>query len=201
MITTIILDIGMVLANFCWKEHIETWGLGEEIIDRVGKATVLGPYWGDLDRGVMSDEELKEHCCNLDTEMRPYIERFFQEREFLVEEFDYALDLVKTLKAQGYQVLLLSNYSDLGFSYVKQKFKFYPHVDGGVISYEVKHIKPEPEIYEALIDKYQFDPTKAVFLDDCLPNLEAAKKFGIHTIHFTGLEDAMGKLGQLGIEL
>ena len=40
MITTIIFDIGNVLADFSWKEHYESFGYDEEMVERIAKATV-----------------------------------------------------------------------------------------------------------------------------------------------------------------
>ena len=37
------------------------------------------------------------------------------------------------------------------------RLSFLPLVDGGVISYEVQMVKPEPDIYKALLEKYQFE--------------------------------------------
>ena len=58
MITTIIFDIGNVLADFSWKEHYESFGYDEEMVERIAKATVKNPVWNEYDRGVMSTEEI-----------------------------------------------------------------------------------------------------------------------------------------------
>jgi putative hydrolase of the HAD superfamily len=82
-----------------------------------------------------------------------------------------------------------------------ENFKFYKHVDGGVISYEVKHIKPEPEIYEDIIRKYNINPEEAVFLDDIQANLDGAKAFGFHTVLVSGYEKALADLRELGVRV
>ena len=58
MITTIIFDIGNVLADFTWEAHYRSFGYSEEIFERLAKATVKSPMWNEYDRGVMSDEEI-----------------------------------------------------------------------------------------------------------------------------------------------
>jgi putative hydrolase of the HAD superfamily len=75
------------------------------------------------------------------------------------------------------------------------------YVDGGVISYEVKAIKPEPVIYQTLIDNYGINPTEAVFLDDLLINLEGAKPFGFHTIQVKNHEQTLEELRRLGVRI
>ncbi|WP_313127864.1 HAD family hydrolase [Anaerocolumna sp.] len=201
MIKTIILDIGQVMAHFRWREYLTDCGYDKEKIDRVSKATVLSKEWGEEDRGILSDEELINAFISNDPSVAKEIRQLKGSPEKLVQEYDYSADFVKKLKANGHKVYLLSNYGKTNFAYAKSSFKFIPYVDGGIISYEVKHIKPEPEIYQALIDKYQFDPKEAVFLDDSLANLEGAKAFGFHTIHFTEYDKAVEELKILGVNI
>lgn len=201
MIRNIIFDIGQVLANFRWKEYIRDLGYNEDMNQRIAKATVLSPYWNEVDRGAISMEEIMEGCISLDKEIEKEIRHFFEDRREIVREYDYSEELVHTLKKNGYKVYLLSNYGEENFSYVKDVFRFLPLVDGGIISYEVKKIKPEPEIYQALIEKYQINPNESVFLDDLEKNLEAAKIFGFHTILFQTLDGAMSELRELGVNI
>ena len=76
---------------------------------------------------------------------------------------------------------------------------FLNYVDGGILSYQEKTIKPEPEIYQRLIEKYSLVPEECVFLDDTEKNLTAAAGFGMHTVHFTDRESALEELRKLGV--
>lgn len=201
MIKTIVLDIGQVLAHFNWKGFLEECGYDEETIRRLSNATVLSKVWGEFDRGALSDEEISRLCCEQDPDLTEEIKAFIKNSYKTVREFPYSVDFIKELKKNGYKVYLLSNYGKTNFGYAKENFKFIPYADGGVISYEIKHIKPEPEIYQALIDKYDINPEEAVFLDDCEPNLEAAKPFGFHTIQVTEFDKALEALRNLGVNI
>lgn len=201
MVNTIVLDIGQVMAHFCWKEYLIDCGYDEETIEKVSKATVLSKEWGEEDRGILNDEELISAFIANEPSVEKEIRKLKESPAKLVREYDYSAHFVKKLKANGYNVYLLSNYGKTNFAYARSHFKFIPFVDGGIISYEVHHIKPEPEIYQALIDKYHFNPKEAVFLDDSLANLEGAKSFGFHTIHFTEFDKAMEELRALGVNV
>ena len=200
MIKNIIFDIGNVLAHFRWKQYI-----GEKfpapIQERIAKATVRGPYWDEVDRGALPISEVVKLCAGLEPELGEEIEEFFRERTALVEEYNYSARLITSLKKQGYHVYLLSNYAGDLYEYAREHFKFIPLADGEVISYQIKKIKPEPEIYAALLEKYQLKPEECVFLDDLKRNLEGAKKFGIHTILFTDYDTAIKELKTLGCEV
>lgn len=201
MINTIVLDIGQVLAHFRWKEYLIECGYDEETIEKVSKATVLSKEWCEEDRGILNDEQLITAFTANDPSVAEEIRKLIENPAGLVREYDYSAHFVKKLKANGYKVYLLSNYGKTNFTYARSYFKFLSYVDGGIISYEVHYIKPEPEIYQALINKYHFNPQEAVFLDDTLANLDGAKTFGFHTIHFTEFDKAVEELRALGVNV
>ncbi len=199
MINTVVLDIGQVLAHFRWEEVLREFGYNEETVKRIGNATVLGKYWGEQDRGAFSEEKVVELCCNLDPEMAEEIKHFFTNITATVKEFPYAEGFIKSLKSNAYRLYLLSNYGERNFMYALDNFAFIPHADGRVISYEIKSVKPEPEIYDYLIKKYNINPYEAVFLDDSKANLEAAEKFGFKTIHVMDVPKALEELREMGV--
>lgn len=201
MIDSIILDIGNVLTSFRWEDYLKGCGYDEETVRRVGNATVRSGMWPEWDRAVIPEEEFIRKCVEKDPGMEKEILDFFEHDDDWVWEYDYAVDFVKQLKANGYKVYLLSNYSRSGFSYVEKNFKFHKYVDGEVISCKVGHIKPEPEIYEDLIRKYDIDPKKAVFIDDMQVNLDGARPFGFHTIQCISQEKTLDELRTLGVRI
>ncbi len=199
-ITTIIFDIGNVLIDFRWRAYLEDCGYSEEVIHKISKATVLNELWSKWDRGDI-DEEMVEQCCIQEPEVEKEIRRFFADLLQVVKEFDYSADLLRQLKERGYQVYLLSNFAKSHFELDREYFQFMKYVDGGIISYEINRIKPEPEIYEALIHKYRINPANAVFLDDLPQNLEGAKPFGFHTIQVKSFEQMKEDLRELGVRI
>ena len=70
-------------------------------------------------------------------------------------------------------------------------------MDGGLLSCDYNVIKPDPAFYQILIDKYDLDPSKCVFLDDLEDNLAAAREFGIQTIQVRDHEQAASDLRAL----
>lgn len=201
MINTIVLDIGNVLAQFRWREYLEDCGYTEELKERIAKATVLSGYWDEWDRGLRDEEELIAESIKRDPEIEREILNFFNSFTEVVKEYEHSAEFVDSLKKNGYKVYLLSNYSKKNFEMGKPYFKFVNYVDGGVISYQVKSIKPEPKIYQSLIDKYQINPEEAVFLDDLMANLEGAKPFGFHTIQVKNHDQALEDLRKLGVRI
>lgn len=116
-----------------------------------------------------------------------------------MEEYAYANDWIKSLKAQGYNVYLLSNYGKTAFEAARDynRLSFLPLVDGGVISYEVQKVKPEPGIYTALLEKYNLKAQECIFLDDRADNIAAAEALGFHGITVDNYEQAVHELLKL----
>lgn len=200
MITTIIFDIGNVLADFSWKEHYESFGYDEEMVERLAKATVKNPVWNEYDRGVMSTEEIVRAFVESDPEIEGDIIRVLRNLGAMVKRNDYAIPWIQELKGKGYRVLYLSNFSEKAETDCTRALDFIPYMDGGILSYQEKVIKPMPEIYQLLIDRYDLKPEECVFMDDTLVNLEGAERFGIHTIHFHDREQAVMELRKLGVD-
>ena len=200
MITTLIIDIGNVLADFIWEEYYRSFGFTEEILDRLAKATVKDPMWNEYDRGVMTDEEVLQGFIDNDPGIEREIRLTLKDVGAMVRRNDYAIPWIKELQGKGYRCLYLSNFSEKARKECAASMDFLPYMDGGILSYQDKVIKPMPEIYQLLIDRYQLVPEECVFMDDTLRNLEGAEKFGIHTIHFKNQAQAIEELRKLGVD-
>ncbi|MDE7247799.1 MAG: HAD family phosphatase [Lachnospiraceae bacterium] len=199
MITTIIFDIGNVLADFDWKKYYQSFGYDEEMVERIAKATVKNPLWNEYDRGIMSREEILQGFIDDDPEIEKDIRQVLQDVGRMVKRNDYAIPWIQELQGKGYRCLYLSNFSEKAHIECAAALDFIPYLDGGILSYQDKVIKPMPEIYQLLIDRYQLVPEECVFMDDTLINVEAAEKFGIHTIHFKNQAQAIEELRKLGV--
>lgn len=199
MITTIIFDLGNVLVDFAWQDYFDSFHFPEELKPRIAKATVLSPTWNEFDRGAESDEALVEAFVKNDPGVEKEIRKLCENIHDMLKEKDYALPWVMELKDRGYKVYYLSNFSRKAEIDCKDAIDFLDYMDGGILSYKEKLIKPEPKIYQLLIDRYQLVPEECIFLDDLEANCKVAETFGIHTIQFTTREAAIEKLKEYGI--
>ena len=200
MIRTIIFDIGNVLTVFGWKNFLHSFGFPPEIEKRVGKATVDNPFWHEFDKGFLSDEEMLEGFIRNDPSVEKELREIYVSLHGIFTKADYAIHWIQALKKACYQVLVLSNFSDKVRRENGDALDFLEYVDGGILSYKDGVIKPDPAIYSLLLERYGLKPEECVFLDDMQPNLDAAARFGIHTILFRSYEEAQEELKKLGVE-
>jgi len=91
------------------------------------------------------------------------------------------IDLYKRLKAR-YKLILLSNTDPLRFGFVRRHFPDILFFDDYVLSYEVKALKPRPEIYEEALRRAAALPASCIFVDDLEENIAGAAAFGLKTI-------------------
>lgn len=116
--------------------------------------------------------------------------------EMLGGTFDENTKLVKVLK-EKYDVYGLTNWSSETIPIAKERYDFFKHLDGIVVSGDEKLIKPDPEIYKVLLDRYNIKAEESLFIDDNEDNIRAAIELGFNTIHYTNgvnLEERLKKL-------
>ncbi len=201
MIRTLIFDIGNVLADFDWKGYLAGWKLPEEERRVVERELFLSPLWKEIDRGVLSDEEILRRVCAAAPELSETFRKIYRGAAAAVSQYDYAPGLLKALREKGFPIYILSNYGKTFYEDRLSQFDFLAYTDGQVISYEVRHIKPEPEIYKILLSRFSIDPKEALFFDDLPANVEAARAFGIHAVQVKGYASIVRGLKEYGIEI
>ena len=197
MIKNIVFDVGMVLADFCWEKAMHELGFYGEAFERIADATVRSEAWRDFDRSLKSDEEIFAAFIAKEPELEAEIRLFWEHVADVIERYPYAEAWVRSFKEQGYHCYVLSNYGRRTYDLTKQKLTFLKLMDGVLFSWQVKQLKPEPEIYQTLLERYHLKPEECVFLDDNQDNVAAAERIGMHAIQFTGKEEAERELRRL----
>lgn len=200
MITTIIFDIGNVLVDFNWKEYIASFGFSGEVQEKLAKATMLSREWDEFDRGILEIEDIIQKFVQNDSTVEKEIRMICENVHDMLDRRDYAIPWIQELKEKGYGVYYLSNFSRKAEIECAHTLDFLPFMDGGILSYQEKVIKPEPEIYQILIDRYHLIPNQCVFMDDKPENCEGAKKAGMYAIVFSTKEEAEKELFKLGVK-
>lgn len=197
MIRNVIFDIGNVLADFCWEAHIEGCGFHGETARRLGRAMMQSSVWPEVDRGVWTNEELLTGFIANDPELAEEIRVVFADLSTLVRERSGSSVWIRSLRQEGYGVYYLSNFSERVKEEAADQLSFLKEMDGGIMSWTVQMIKPDPAIYRALLEKYGLKEEESVFLDDSEENVKAAEALGIQGILVKNQEQAKAELDEL----
>lgn len=200
-IDTVVFDIGGVLVELGRFRFLEKKGFTGEKANRVMYATMRSKDWVQMDLNNIPVEEILERFIRNDPEMEAEIRHMFADLNGIVERRESSLPWLRRVKESGRKILYLSNYSHKIMRECADALYFLPEMEGGLFSCDVHMVKPDPAFYQMLIDKYQLDPARCVFIDDLETNLEGARAVGMHTILFENPEQAEAELDRvLGIE-
>ncbi len=181
----IVFDLGGVLfardKNKCTQDFIDFFSFV--------RAEKMPRFWEEYDRGTSTLEEVTETLCRLNGCSREQCEEYLRQAISRQETRKPTEELIEALKAVGYRLYVLSNMSREFIDFLRQ-FPVYALFDGEVVSCEERTVKPEPRIYEILLDRYALDPAETLFIDDRAANIVAAEKFGIHGFVFDHADPA-----------
>lgn len=103
--------------------------------------------------------------------------------DFLVGEMPGMSHVLDALRAEGYHLYGLSNYSHKIYD-IQQRVRIFHKLEGQIISSDVHTIKPDRRIFRILLAKYDLTAEESLFIDDRPANISAARALGISTILF-----------------
>ncbi len=189
MIDTIIFDFGGVIMTSAQEEAIRRFdaiGITQDKM-ALNKHTQTGLF-GDFEEGKINEEEFRSRLSELAGKELTREECQWACRGYVKEVPRRNLDTMLLLRERGYRVLLLSNTNPYMMGWVlSTDFDgrgngLDRYVDRWYVSYELGMSKPNPEIFKYVIDHEGLNVETAIFVDDNEQNIEAAKKFGLHTL-------------------
>lgn len=193
----IIFDVGDVLLEYRWKDMlVKDYGMPEERAEQVGMTMFDDPLWSGLDLGNPLEETIDKYEEKY-PEFAKEIRWFLTHGEYMQVNRPAVWEKVHELKEAGYAIYLLSNYSEDLFTKHTKGASFLNDIDGKVVSYQIHAIKPNPEIYLYLLDKYGLKAEECLFFDDREKNVEAAQNLGIKAIRVESQQQLLGELGKL----
>lgn len=180
-----IFDLGNVVLLLNWDVALEKYEeLSVEEKNILKKNVFESEEWFKLDEGTISKKDaikimentvpdkLKKYCSHI---METWTDALIINNEIL--------ELIKNIKEKGYNTYVLSNAPLDIDKYLKDK-KLNQLFNGIVLSAFEKLVKPNKEIYELILNRFNLKAEESVFIDDRLENVEAAKKVGIDAFQF-----------------
>lgn len=197
MIKSIIFDIGMVLADYNWSGYLRSFSYSKETYEAVANAVFLSPTWVECDRGVLSDQELLSGFIHNAPEYEKEIMEVYDTVGRCIKQYDYTIPWIQDLKSKGLGIYALSNYGERMFAQTGKELNFLKYMDGALISYQDHLIKPDPRIYQTLLNRYNLIPQETVFFDDNEDNVKGASDLGINAFLFHNYQEANEQLQAL----
>jgi 2-haloacid dehalogenase len=196
MTKIIVFDLGGVLID--WNPKY----LYRQLIDDKDEidtflTDVCSPEWNiKQDAGRALAEATAERVA-LFPDKRSLIEAFYDRwEEMLGGEISDTVEILRELKASGEKLYALTNWSGETFPIALRRFDFLHWFEGTVVSGVEKLAKPDPAIFNLLLNRYELQAEDCLFIDDSKTNIEAATKIGFNTHHFTSADELRKYLSQ-----
>jgi putative hydrolase of the HAD superfamily len=192
--SAIVFDLGQVIVPFDYIHFVEKVnkhkpGLGEKFLQfyKDNYSTHR-----DFEKGLLPEQEFISIMLN-------YLDHIIDGETFckywsdIFTPDEKVISLLPLLK-QKYKLYLISNTNSIHKRYGFQHYEFLKLFDKLFLSHEVKHIKPEEEIYRAVEKVSGFPSEEHIFIDDILEYVEAAKNLDWDGIQFLGYDDLVMNL-------
>lgn len=174
----VVFDLGKVLLDFDYgilarrmADHSDI--SAEEILSLINQTPLLHRY----ETGLMSDLEFYEAVVAA-TGFRGTVDRFQQWFADIFTEISPMVDLHGSLVRKGIPTYVFSNTNGQAIRHVRQTYPFYQLFTGEILSYEVRSMKPDSRIYEAVEAKSGLFGQDLLYLDDRPENIAAGAARG-----------------------
>ena len=102
-----------------------------------------------------------------------------------LEEMPDTVAVLEELQEVGVRLLALTNWSAELFAVARKEFAFLDLFEGIVVSGEERVAKPDPRVFEILLERYHVEGARALFVDDSAANVAAARQAGLRGVVFT----------------
>lgn len=196
-ITAVVFDLGNVLVGWNpylpfadrmseneWREFTQAADFvalntmadnGVPLHEVIRRATRQDPYHGEL--------------------VGEYYERF---NDSLTGPIPGTADLVRELKNTGLRVLGMTNWSAETYHHAPENASAISELEAVVVSGREGIAKPDPRLFQRMVETHQLVPQQTVFIDDTKHNVEAASSLGFVALRFTGATQLREDLQRVG---
>lgn len=198
-IKNIIFDFGGVVMDWDPRYYFKTYFNDDEKMEFFLKNIAVDEWNIEQDRGrTLKDgtEILVKQHPKWEKEIRAYYDNW---TTMLKSDIPKNVEVLRKLEGK-FHLYGLTNWSEETFPFALENYDFFKIFEGKiVVSGTEKLIKPDKEIFEVLLSRYDLKAEESVFIDDNAKNIATAKSLGFITIHIKPETDLGEELKNLGI--
>lgn len=181
MIKAIIFDFGDVFINL--DKEATTRSLKQMDIEDLPEKIIAKNK--EYEQGFVTSDEFSEYYREQFPQLKT--EDFLTSWNAMLLEFpEYRFKFIQKLaEEKDYKLILLSNTNENHIEHIKSNVSFFDEFkdcfDAFYLSHEIGLRKPEPEIFEFLLEQHDLNAENCLFIDDTTENTEVASRLGFHT--------------------
>lgn len=151
--------------------------------------------WHDAhDRGV----PVEQSCAALAARHPEFAELILawgrRSEEMISGPIQGTVEILRALKDRGVRCYALTNMEAETYPLRRERYEFLRWFEGIVVSSFEGIAKPDAEIFERLMSRFDLSPSTTLMIDDSQRNLDAAHRVGMRTVHFQSAEQLRRRL-------
>jgi 2-haloacid dehalogenase len=200
-IKNIIFDFGGVLMDWNPRYYFRDYFNDDEKMEFFLKNIVVDEWNAEQDRGRTLREGTEIQVARhpeWEKEIRAYYDNW---TTMLRSDIPQNVNVLRKLEHSPYELFGLTNWSAETFPYALENYPFFEIFEGKiVVSGTEKLIKPDPKIWQVLLERYRIKAEESLFIDDNHSNILIADKLGFKVLHITGNTDMEQELRELGLK-
>ena len=190
-----IFDLGNTVIKLAYERVIEDICKRAPVSrDALVELLELPGAYRDLERGAITFEQFHEFLCDKAGYRGSLADLQATWSDFFDGPLPGVEDLLVRLRAR-YRLAFLSNSNEVHAQLIPRKFAtLFERDDRLIFSHRFKTAKPDPEMFQRALEVIGALPSQAVFVDDLLENVLAARSVGITSYQFHdvfSLEEAL----------
>lgn len=198
MIKAIILDMGGVVLHGKIETVLDC--IAEELhISKEEFSQLFRAHKKELQEGKMKISQLCElvkEKYGIEKDILPIWKKCY----LAIMTFNTeVLELITKLR-KNYKIAVITNTSDIHTKINRERDAF-KYFDEAIASSEAGMVKPNKEIYEAMLGKLKVKPEECIFVDDRESQVEPAVALGMKGLVFTDIKKFIEDLKRLGVKI
>lgn len=195
-----IFDLGGVLLQWNPRFLYRKLFNGDDAAMEHFLATVCTTEWNERQDGGRSFAEATRELLPRHADKVALIEAWSRRfDEMVLGAIDGTVAVLAELRQLGVPIYAITNWSAETYPSVRRRFAFLEWFHDIVVSGAERVMKPDPRIFQILLERQAIAPESAVFIDDVAANAVAAAALGIHGIHFRSPEQLRDELVAVGM--
>ena len=198
-VRAVIFDWGGVMEPLPDDTHVAGWERRLALAPGILSEVLWGESWGRLSVGAATEDEYLRAIGERLGFPDAGTAQHFLDEFYAGERFNPEVVAAARALRNRYQVALLSNAAPDQADWVRERFGLdvYAEFDAYINSAHVGMRKPDPAIFQRMLDQLEVAPEQAILVDDMLRNVDSARELGIHTVQFVDPDTSLGELEAL----
>lgn len=180
MIDVLFLDLGGVVVEIDWRPTLQNLGIHDEASQNEAQRKLVS--WDlhhGFERGLVAESVFFDGMRDL-LGLQLTTEEMIKAWNSLIVRPQPEIDRIFDLYSGKIPIIALSNTNITHRERMEQFYPILQRFDQVYTSYEIGERKPDTEFYIKAMKKAGIHPSRTLFIDDNLQNVEAAKALGIH---------------------